>query len=399
MDFPNYAHDIYFRANHSALRWQLDRMDEAQPLINTKLNSLTLLDYESKDGLRGPDYMYGWIQGRGLEAMILHARYFEKFDAPLSQRLYNAAEALYPFLRNLIASHLGAHFCYNAALLPIRCDDPSGQTRQKREPDIATYSDLFCVKGLIAAATQFAPEHLPEHLSSLHAIIDAIERNRFLMRESGRIDEAALAEQRPDFGPRMIALGAAALLHQLGLAKQDSFSNRFIDHVLDHHLDPRSGLLTNEPGGDSCNVGHAIEFAGFALDTHQNAVNNELTKCLSNIISHSFQAGFNGTGIHTSIDRSTMVPINTMCPWWSLPETIRAASLAYEATGNPALLSTWKTAHEAFFSHYWRDDPPIAYQCLSKEGPVDAVPATPDLDPGYHTGLSLLGAMQIVERQ
>lgn len=331
--------------------------------------------------------------------LILHARYFEKIDTQLSHRLHDAAESLYPLLRNLISSHNGAHFCYNAKLEPVRCDDPRGQTQQQREPDIATYSDLFCIKGLIAAATQFSPEHLPAHLASLHTIIDAIERDRFLMHESGGLNEAALTEQLPDFGPRMIAMGAATLLHQLGLAKQDSFSNRFIEHVLDQHLDNRRGLLSNQPGGNLCNIGHGIEFAGFALDMHWKTLDNDVAKHLGEIINDSFQAGFNGTGIYTSIDLSTMEPVNSVCPWWSLPETIRAASVAYEVTGNPALLKTWKTAHEAFFSHYWRDDPPIAYQSMTKEGPLDVVPATPDLDPGYHTGLSFLGAMQMAERQ
>jgi hypothetical protein len=390
---------MYLSANRRALCWQLDRMDASRPLINTKINSLSLQEYGSKDGLRGPDFTYGWIQGRGLEALILHARFFEKKDTQLSHRLYSAAESLYPFLRNLITSQKGACFCYDSTFQPVCHDDPDGRTRQQREPDIATYSDLFCVKGLIAAATRFAPENIPEHLSSLQVIIDAIERDRFLIRESGNITEAALLAQQPDFGPRMIAMGAAALLHQLGLANQDSFSDRFIEHILDHHLDDHSGLLSNEPGGELCNVGHGIEFAGFALDTHKETLNNELATRLGDIISDSFQAGFNGIGIYTSVNLKTMNAVNSVCPWWSLPETIRAASLAYEMTGNPVLLDTWKTAHSAFFSHYWREDPPIAYQTLTTEGPVDIAPATTDLDPGYHTGLSFLGAMQMAERQ
>jgi len=399
LNFTDHAHDIYINANQRALYWQLDRTDATLPLINTKLNSLSLQNYSHSDGLRGPDFTYGWIQGRGLEALILHARYFEKTDQQLSQRLYNAAEALYPFLRDLIHSQQGAGFCYNSSLQPVRHDDPSGQTRQQRDVDIATYSDLFCVKGFIAAATQFAPEHLPTHISSLHSIVDAIERNRFLMRESGDLNDAALAEQLPDFGPRMIALGAAALLHQLELGDHDTFSERFIEHVMDHHLDSHFGVLSNEPGGNIANMGHGIEFAGFTLDIYRESINKDLANRLSNIISTSFQAGFNDTGIVTLIDLSTMKPTNTICPWWSLPETIRAAALAYEATGNPALLETWETAHKAFFTHYWRADPPIAYQSLSTDGPVDVVPSTPDLDPGYHTGLSLLGAMQMAERQ
>jgi len=219
------------------------------------------------------------------------------------------------------------------------------------------------------------------------------------MRESGNLTEAALAEQPPDFGPRMIALGAAALLHQLGLSHHDSFSERFIEHILDHHLNSSCGVLSNEPDGNVANAGHGIEFAGFALDIYQKSIDKRLANRLSNIISASFKAAFNGTGIVTSIDLNTMEPINAVCPWWSLPETIRAAALAYEATENPILLETWETAHKAFFTHYWRDDPPLAYQSLTIDGPIDAVPSTPDLDPGYHTGLSLLGAMQMAERQ
>ena len=30
---------------------------------------------------------------------------------------------------------------------------------------------------------------------------------------------------------------------------------------------------------------------------------------------------------------------------------------------------------------------------MTADGPADFVPATPDLDPGYHTGLSLLAAI------
>jgi len=151
LNFPDQAHDIYLHANQRALYWQLDRMDATSPLIDTKLNSLSLQDYNQSDGLRGPNFIYGWIQGRGLEALILHARYFENIDQQLSKRLNNAAKALYPFLRDLIHSQQGACFCYNSSLQPIRHDDPGGQTQQQREVDIATYSDLFCVKGFIVS--------------------------------------------------------------------------------------------------------------------------------------------------------------------------------------------------------------------------------------------------------
>jgi hypothetical protein len=77
---------------------------------------------------------------------------------------------------------------------------------------------------------------------------------------------------------------------------------------------------------------------------------------------------------------------------------MRSAALAFERTGSGAALDVWKAAHRAFFVAYWRGAPPIAYQCRTTDGPVDYVPATPDLDPGYHTGLSLLAAIGVADR-
>jgi len=34
---------------------------------------------------------------------------------------------------------------------------------------------------------------------------------------------------------------------------------------------------------------------------------------------------------------------------------------------------------------------------MTRDGPVDFIPATPDLDPGYHTGLSLLAAITVAD--
>ena len=76
--------------------------------------------------------------------------------------------------------------------------------------------------------------------------------------------------------------------------------------------------------------------------------------------------------------------------------THRAAALLWTRTRDPRTLAVWKAADAAFFGSYWRGEPPIAYQTRDDGGPMDFVPATPDLDPGYHTGLSLLGAIEAV---
>ena len=111
----------------------------------------------------------------------------------------------------------------------------------------------------------------------------------------------------------------------------------------------------------------------------------------------SFRKGFVGPGIALAISAGTGEVLDPLCPWWSLPETIRSAALCYGRTGNAEALAVWKDAHQAFFSRYWRADPPVAYQTMTADGPIDYVPATPDLDPGYHTGLSLLAAIEVAD--
>ncbi len=421
-EFMQHTRSRYIQANGNALDWQLERMSASNALINTKINSISLLEYSHADGNRGPDFIYGWIQGRGLEAMVTQATYFQTSRPELSRRLDKKAIVLYNTLSKLYSSQNGAYFCYDKNIKPICFADANGLTPQHRQENISTYADIFVTKGLIAAASRFAQSNLAKHLDALDTIIDAINHDRFLMSESLHITDSLLKTQPLDFGPRMIALGAAALLHQLDLAEYDTFSAKFIDHILTHHVDLNSGLVANQPGGHVCNIGHGIEFAGFALDiirqkayaestastelpsTSKQAMitdftaSTDLTEKLSRVITSSFSAGFNGIGIQLSVDISSMTPIDVHCPWWSLPETIRAAALAYEATGETAMCDIWRTTDEAFFTNFWRLNPPIAYQMLTSDGPVDSVPATPDLDPGYHTGLSLLAAIEAADR-
>ena len=66
-DFIAAARTTYAAANAGTLRWMLARPALHGVYLNTKLNSITLADYGVADGVRGPDFTYGWIQGRGLE--------------------------------------------------------------------------------------------------------------------------------------------------------------------------------------------------------------------------------------------------------------------------------------------------------------------------------------------
>ena len=385
----------YRQANAATLRWMLARPRLVGTFLNTKVNSLSLADYGDADGVRGPAYLYGWIQGRGLEALATHAEFFKTEEPTLAAELDETGCALYHTLRDLQRRDGHGYFCYDRDLNPVYVDSSGVLHRQSAADGVFTYSDAFFAKGLIAGAVRYAPADLPEHLTYLAEVVNAIEQQRFQMDERRPLSPRAAVDEPDDFGPRMILLGAAGLLHHLGLSENAAFANRFITHVLERHFDPESGLLRNAPRTDVCNVGHAIEFVGFALGHLQGDAEPALVQQLQSVLCSSFTRGFVGPGLCLSVSAATGDSLSPYCPWWSLPETIRSAALCFAATGDSKVLRIWDRADHAFFTHYWRGC--VAYQTLTRNGPVDFVPATPDLDPGYHTGLSLLAAIHVAD--
>lgn len=384
-------------ANAACFRWLLGRPEIADGLLNTRQSSLTLADYDLGDGWRSPRFLSGWIQGRGLEALVGHAEAIAARDPAVSAALAARAGRLAPALAELAADCQGhAYFAYDldapGGPLPVRPGPDGAPVAQARPVGIHTYADAFVSKGLVAA------DPTPERLTGLAAVIAAIEDGRFQIDEKAVLGPAALAAQPDDFGPRMILLGAAGLLHRIGHGAATVYADRFIAHILDRHLDGATGLVRNVPGEDACNVGHGIEFVGFALQHLRPDAESRLIATLERILVASFGAGYVGPGIALSVSVATGRALSPYCPWWSLPETMRAAALVYECTRSDAALAVWRTAHDAFFRHYWRAEAGIAYQTRTSDGPVDYVPATPDLDPGYHTGLSLDAAAVVAER-
>lgn len=398
MDFFEEARTTYAAANAGTLYWMLQRPALGGGFLNTKQNSLTLKDYGAEDGVRGPDYTYGWIQGRGLEALVGHAEFFERELPPLAEKLDAAGRRLYELLVALQKPDGHAYFCYDRDMEAVYADAAGAVRRQEKPALIYTYSDAFVAKGLVAAASRYGLPGLTEHLAYFDRVIMAIETGRFQMDERRPLSLDSLAVQADDFGPRMILLGAAGMLKRFGHTAHLAYADRFIAHVIERHYDADSGLLRNVPGEDGCNVGHGIEFVGFALDYLDDTADRALIETLERILVSSFNKGFVGPGITLTVSIATGKTQSPYCPWWSLPETIRSAALAHARTASADSLKVWKTAHAAFFERYWRGTPPIAYQTKTKDGPVDFVPATPDLDPGYHTGLSLLAAIHAADR-
>lgn len=395
--FLRNAREAYVACNRETLVWVLDRGTLAGGFLNTKVNSISLKDYGSEDGWRGPDYTYGWIQGRGLEALVTHAAFFEKEDPALSARLDEAARKLYAALAPLYDRYNGAFFCYDASMTPVWRDADGRAMPQNTGTPYFTYSDAFVLKGLVAATTRYDPARRGPYLTKLASLVDGIEKGLFIGDEQLPLTAESAAAQEPEFGPRMILMGAAGMLTQLGLHQEAAFGERYIAHVLEHHWDCEgenpSFLIRDIEDGDRCNVGHAIELAGFSYEHLPAAAGSETVDAIRLAMVSSFNAAFTGPGLCLHVSAATGRCISPYFPWWSLPEAVRAASLCYLRRPDEEVLAVWQKAHEAFFANYWRAGHGLAYQTRDRAGPVDFVPATPDLDPGYHTGLSLLAAI------
>lgn len=398
MEFFEEARRTYAAANAGTLYWMLQRPALGEGFLNTKQNSLTLQDYGTEDGVRAPGYTYGWIQGRGLKALASHAEFFEEELPPLAEKLDSVGRRLYEVLASLQKPNGHAYFCYDRDMNSVYADASGALHGQEKPALIYSYSDAFFAKGLIAAASRFALPDLADHLAYFDRVITAIETQRFQMDERRPLSLDSIAEQSDDFGPRMILLGAAGMLKRLGHTAHLGYADRFIAHIVDRHYDADAGLLRNAPSEDACNPGHGIEFVGFALDYLDDDADPALIEILERILISSFDKGFVGPGIALTVSVAAGKAQSPYFPWWSLPEAIRSAALAHRRTRSAESLRVWKTAHAAFFKHYWRGTPPIAYQTMTVEGPVDFVPATPDLDPAYHTGLSLLAAIRAADQ-
>ena len=393
---------VYVTANRGTLDWMLDRPALRGAFLNTKMNHITGRDFTLADGWKGPQTILGWIQGRGLEALVTHASFFDHEDAEFAKRLDGAGKRLFEALSELYAKSGKGFFAYDEALNPVYPDVDGQLHAQALNADLSTFSDIFIVKGLLAASLRYDRAQVPTYLKALHKIVADIEAKRFVSNERQRLGDEAVAKEPGDYGPRMIMIGGAAMLKRFGLGGEAGFGLRFIKHILDTHqaVSPAiaSPVLLDLPDQPICNPGHALEFSGFGLEFLCGQADAETLSGLQSLIKNHFALGFSPPGIRLKVDSVTGESLSPYFPWWSVAETIRAAALGFEHGQDKAILAIWQQAHEAFFNGYWQTLPAIAYQTKTVEGPVDFVPSTPDLDPGYHTGMSLLTAIEAIDR-
>lgn len=414
--------------------------DPAYPFVDTKLNIITGRDHypaAPETFFKGKEVIYAWIQGRALESLAGHAVWLKNCSLLTPDAAAARIVKIEIMLREVINSmedirtrnHGRMFFAFSPSGEPL--ETHRGQLRPlPRIPDGSNYSDLFYSKGLLCAAAYLGMESKTAEAEHYFLRVVNDIRNRRFITDQQSFDPKnpvnAVAGKHLQ-GPFMIALSgiaeAAAITGRRAWLRQ---GQEFMEHIFKFHinLDGRpelrqydfweavdsSGNPWNENDMILCDPGHALEFAGLSLKCLLQMNNvpefaGFMEKCrrfYPELIGHCFQQGFNAEagGICKSYDLKTRKPVNTDMPWWSLPETIRAAAemLEFAPESTPAMLKIIEQCSAAFLGKFV--NPAVhsmSYQTRGADGrPVDVIPATPDADPGYHTGLSIIEFLNII---
>jgi len=428
----------------------LDRYerDPEYPFIDTKLRVADGRDFDPSDPLRGKNAIYPWIQGRGLEALACHDLWIRRsrrispdIKDELSHRIRSLlAEVVDGMerLRSAAGGRLSFIMDRKGHPLEIR---PDGQVAERPpSPDApANFAELFYAKGLAATGPLLGDERRLSQACERFQLIERDIRSGRFRSDQIPLDPQNRAlrarEDRCTHAPWMIGVGAAScFLQTTGREEYAEVGMSCIEHVLERYVDlgGRSGptrkydmwefvdsdgaVLIEDDGAIVSDPGHAVEFVGLSLEflracegsTSSNPARgrriDELRSILPRVLERNFRNGFSppGPGIVKHVDLLSRRILHPDTPWWSLPEAMRAGVEACNVVRPERREGFARLAAEssnAFVRNYVRPECHLmGVQVLRSDGSVaTSVPACPDADPAYHTGLPVIDALQLLE--
>lgn len=429
------------------LRAIIDRTERSEyyPWIDTKIDLVTGGEMPRSHPLLGRDVVSGWVQGRGLETLARLAAWLAPHagDGEVDRLIGRARRLAADLMAQLrhARTRNGGHLHFfmtpagdaytlgsDLARLPLALDAASPHG----------YSDLFTAKGMLAAAHLLGDAAAFEEARDFClAIYDGIMARRFRSDQPQPATGARVwIGDAYAHGPYMISLGMAAFFaeYEPGPASAE-LGLALARHVFEGHV-ARSGRWPGLREGDFVEYvdaagapyvdgagriisdpGHALEYVGLFLKfsravrrfggatAEQLEELSGLEAAMPALLLRSFANGWRPAagGICKTVDLLTGVPEDDAMPWWSLPETIRAALAAWRVAGEGeagrACLAALAEAHNAFVTHYVRPETYLmAVKVRDSRGEVvDEMPAYPDADPGYHTALSLADAVDVIQ--
>ena len=395
------------------------------PFIDTKFDIVSDRNFDENDEpFRQKSCIYSWIQGRGLESLAKHILFFE------AQKNQLLADQLKEILKN-VTDAMEELRQKNAGSLPFAMT-PDGNSFFTAKSGHANFSDLFYSKGLIYSSHLLKNEkRFQEGKQLFLKVLEAIDKQTF------RTDQQSFDPKNPvafvpgkfPQGPRMIALGGLADLMELEVGNPlwEEYAERFIRFIVKYHIN--TGEYTQlqkfdfieslnndlQPWCDGdvlfSDPGHALEFIGLAgkclltmrKNGKQQALITELSSILPELFCHIFDYGFNqhADGICKGFDLNSRKAVNSDMPWWNLPETVRAGAeltaLYPSHRAADAVKHKTRLAFKAFCDRFLMQNG-FGCQTRAEDGSIiNVIPAVSDADPGYHTNLSLIDVLQLIQ--
>ena len=407
--------------------------------IDTRFSLISGKDFPKENSLKGRNSISGWIQGRGTEAMVKHAQWLkhnrtDPDSLALAGQLDTIICKVVARLRSFRQRNNG-HLFFFMTLDgdPFMLDaqgTPTPVTLDRKSP--CNFSDAFCAKGMYAAALYLNQRRLIAEMEKYCLEVDHAIWNGCFKSDQQTLDPKNQIKHiagRHSQAPRMIHVSTCTKL-VMGKKSPDAVDRglKTINYILGNHanlngkwpqlqkndfveyIDANGNPYLENSDTIYADPGHALELVGLihefnAACTETRAATkeqlNEIVRVeshLAGLLEQNFLYAFqsNPGGICKSYDLVARQPINDDMPWWSLPETMRAAlgclQIAKSDHERDRCLQIYRKSHNAFVRNYVRPDLHLmAVQTLAKDGSVvDVIPATPDVDPGYHTGLCLL---------
>ncbi len=394
--------------------------------IDLKIDAITGENQFSSNGVKNSSHIYSWIQGRGLEALSLHALWYKKFNGiatPLIEKITAVAQRVASLLDQEKSEHKG-HLYF------LMDQFPQDNTH-------FTMSDLFVSRGLFACSTLLDSNR--ENKEAVQYLLDTIEAvvEGSFYNDQISFDNHLLPSNDNvsySYAPHMLALGGVNLLMKYEHSEKGPIlAKNLINYIIKNHMSRMShlpdGILVESldqkmnPFVDKENhivldPGHALECVGlisevlisyrseYDISTDEDEWISSIESLLPTIFKANFDIGFiKGIGFYKNIDAISLTPIKAYAPWWSIPEAMRALSLLQKIGGKESwseeTFSTFSQLLSIFVTRYV--DPSqilIALQTIDPSGaPIPVIPATPDLDPGYHTGLSFIACYDALALQ
>ncbi len=433
----DYRHIIRENLLHIIERYEQNR---DYPWIDTKFNVLTGENYPDSDLIRGRKAVYGWIQGRALESLAGHALWLrDNNDIPNAAQIYQRIGRILRPLLNTVRltrernkGHLYFLMSPDGHPLGLNADGTPYPLNLTADAP-TTYTDIFVAKGMYAAAACLNDRTLLEETGSYcyELLSDTLKGG--ILNDQLLFDKHNPAKWSAHYktpSACMLQIGTAILLMQQEQSPRAlNLGLQLIQHILHTYvnldnrwpqLEPFDYVEYLDDAGEPAAIdnaiisdpGHALEYVGlaaklishakclFPLHEEQTNALRQVELQLFEIYQQNYLNGYQKTvkGICKTYDLRGRKIINAAMPWWSPLEALRAAYLLHAATSDKIHLifldQAIRECHNSLLNYLSPHVYSFAIPCRDGEGrPANIIPAMPDVDPGYHTGLVLIDCL------